>query len=195
MMRLISFISKLWNDSVWSSVISSAICVVLVSIVGRFSAKIPVIKSIFAKQIPLLVCFIEFVVLIFVVLLLIFLLYKVRKLNSEYEKEIEELKSRNDNLSNEIKELKKEPKNPRMNLFNNGDVVIIKNSSAFYNVKELTVVGKDKNFILLIDQDGKKMELSPDALLTAEEYKNASLKEKKEFDNLLGMNRISRSFF
>ena len=189
MMRLISFISKLWNDSVWSSVISSAICV------GRFSAKIPVIKSIFAKQIPLLVCFIEFVVLIFVVLLLIFLLHKVRKLNSEYEKEIEELKSRNDNLSNEIKELKKEPKNPRMNLFNNGDVVIIKNSSAFYNVKELTVVGKDKNFILLIDQDGKKMELSPDALLTAEEYKNASLKEKKEFDNLLGMNRISRSFF
>ncbi|MBP3710272.1 MAG: hypothetical protein J6I73_07725 [Treponema sp.] len=194
-MKLRNFVSKLWNDSVWSSVIASGIWVAGGSFIGLVVARIPMIRALLTKKIPFFVCFIEFAILLFAILFFIFLLHRTRKRVKKYDNDIEILKRQNNDLLSENKELKKEPANPRMKLFNNGDTVIIKNSDAYYNVKEFTVVGKDNNLIILIDNEGKEKKLSPDALLTAVEYKNASLNEKREIDNLLGINRNPRLFY
>jgi len=192
MKKIWQFIKNIWNDGVWGAVIAFIICSLGTSIFSFLGTKIPSLKKVFLLQIPIYVCFIEFVIFLFIILRFI-VHYRINKKdNNEKQVCINELNKKIQELEIEITDLKKEPDNPRMALFKNGDVVIIKNSPAFWNVIEYTVVGKKENLIVISDSEGNQKMLPPDALLTADEYKIEKQRQENEYNKLLNRNRNTK---
>lgn len=193
MKRNFQFIKNIWNDGVWGAVIAAIICSLGTSLFSLLARKIPVLKSFFLFHVPVYVCLIEFVILLFIILRLI-VHYRInKKANNEKQLCINELKAKIQELEKEIIDLKKEPDNPRMALFKNGDVVIIKNSPAFWNVIEYTVVGKKENLIVISDSEGNQKKLPPDAILTTDEYKIEKQRQENEYNKLLNRNGNQRT--
>ena len=193
-MKFIRIIKKIWNDNVIGSVISCIIYSTIVSLVGLLSSNIPFVKNFFLNTITFYY-FIFFILAFFILILFIVLIKRNRLILSNYKRQIEKLLNEITQLNRELNELKKEPENPRLSLFTNGDVVIIKGSNAYLYAVEYTVVGRTKDSIIIVDNQGKRKTVSPDALLTEKEYREEIEKQKLEYDKLIFQKRKSYNPF
>ncbi|MBO4859050.1 MAG: hypothetical protein J5527_11115 [Treponema sp.] len=192
-MKLKNLIKKIWNDNVFGSVISSFITSLIVFLVGLLASKKTIIKDFFLQKISIYL-FSIIILSIFIIVLFISLHKRNKKLLSSKDKEINALLNEIKAINSEICELKKETENPRMSLFTNGDVVIIKGSNAYFSVVEYTVVDKTKDSIIIVDNQGTSKTISPDALLTTKEYREESDKQKKEYEMSLNQNRNRKGY-
>ena len=192
-MKLRTIFGKIWNDNVWGAVISSGMCTLISVVLGVISSKHERIKNFFLQSIPVYCLVIIGLFSFFVILFMGFRLKKIKQNCILKENANNQLIKEMNDLQSEINELKKEPDNPRMSLFINGDVVIIKGSDAYYNIVEYTVVGKTSDSIIVVDKEGNKKNISPDALLTPSEYHAESEKQKRAYDALLNHNTSRRN--
>ena len=187
-MKIMNIFKKFWNDNVIGSVISSIIYSLIFSLFGLLTSKIPVIKEFFLQSISLHM-YIILIFVFFIVFLFVSIIKRYKHLFSTKDKEITKLCNNIEALEKEINELKKVPDNPRMNLFAIRDTVIIKGSEACFSPVEYTVVNKTKDSIIIVDNKGESKTISPNALLTTEEYYEEKDKQKREFDMVLNRNK------
>lgn len=187
--KLIGQIKRIWHDNVWGTVIAELIILVGGILIPNLLSNVQVVSCVFSIKVPLYLCFIEFAVFFFVIARLFFYCRMLNKGYQEKDCKIGELNNNVLKLHDEINELKKEPDNPRMSQFNMGDVVIIKGSDACWNVTEYTVVGKDKNLVILNDNKGDEKRISPDALLTVKEYEIEKQRQQNEISMVYNRSR------
>lgn len=192
-MNIKNIIKNIWNDNVIGSVLSSIIYTFLGSFLCLITSRIPFLRSFFLNKISVYL-FIILILLSFIIILFIVLIKRIKRILAFKDKKISNLLIEIQKLNNELCELKKESENPRMKLFSEGDVVIIKGSDACFSVVEYTVVKKTKDYIVIVDNKGNSKTISPNALLTTKEYQEESRKQKIEYDRLLDRNGNKRGY-
>ena len=192
-MKLKNFFKKVWNDNVFGSVVSSFIYSFLVFFSGVLVSRISIVKQFLFKKISIHL-FIIIILSFFIIVLFFLLIIRNKKLLSSKNEEINALVNEINQNNTELCELKKEVENPRINLFENGDVVIIKGSNAYFSVVEYTVVEKTKDLIIIVDNQGVSKTISPNALLTTKEYHEEADKQKNEYEMHLNQNRNRRGY-
>ena len=187
-MNLKNTIKKIWKDNVIGSVIACLVSSLIFFLCGLLTSIIPSVKCFFLRIIPVYL-FVIIIFFFFVIILFISLFSRNKKSLSSKNQEIHILENEIEKLKTELSELKSEPENHRMNLFSNGDVVIIKGADAYFFVVEYTVVEKTRDEIIIVDNQGNKKTISPNALLTTKEYREEALKQKMEYEVRLKHNK------
>jgi len=167
-MKVKKLLSLIWNDSVFSTIISNIIWA-LPAILIALSPYITTLGNILKIKISIYFIMILLSVLLLIITLLLSKLQNIKK----------ELYNQNCKLiefENKQKELDSIQNNKRFEMFKIGDVVKMK-TAPISNCMKYTVIGKNINGITLVDMNNNELNCHPEALMTSDEY----IKENNEW--------------